>query len=44
MVVDSKVDTLHHATVYKCVHEKVIPASLDVYKRQVEEQEEEHHT
>ena len=28
MVVDSKVDTLHHATVYECVHEKVIPTSL----------------
>ena len=28
MVVDSKVDTLHHATVYECVHEEVIPASL----------------
>ena len=28
MVVDSKVDTLHHATVYECVHKKVIPASL----------------
>ena len=28
MVVDSKVNTLHHAPVYECVHEEVIPASL----------------